>query len=149
MLNHLRSGDIVTITGLNRLARNTKELIDIVERIADAGARLRSLADPWLDTTTATGGTILTVFAGIAEFERSLVIDRTRTGRIAAKVRGVKFGPRPTLTREQIAYARDLVAQEGRSVKETAALLGVHRSTLYRVLSTLEPAYVSVFSAKS
>ncbi len=77
---------------------------------------------------------VLTVFAGIAEFERSLIIDRTRRGREAAKARGVKFGPRPTLSLAQIEHARELIDLEGRTVKETAALLGVHRSTLYRAL---------------
>lgn len=135
LLDHLRAGDVVTVTRLDRLARSTRDLLDIAERIAVAGAGLRSLAEPWADTTTPAGHMVLTVFTGIAEFERSLIIDRTKTGRVAAKARGVKFGPRPILTQEQIAHARHLVGQEGRSVKETADLLGVHRSTLYRILS--------------
>ena len=72
------------------------------QRIQAVGAGLRSLAEPWADTTTPAGRMVLTVFAGIAEFERSLIIDRTRSGREAAKRRGVKFGPRPTLTPAQI-----------------------------------------------
>ncbi len=78
---------------------------------------------------------VLTVFAGIAEFERSLIVERTRSGRVAAQARGVKFGPRPTLTHVQVKHARQLIDQEGRSVKEVAALLGVNRSTLYRGLA--------------
>jgi hypothetical protein len=78
---------------------------------------------------------VLTVFAGIAEFERSLIIDRTRNGREAAKARGVKFGPRPTLTPAQIEHARELIDRDGRTVKEAAELLAVHRSTLYRALA--------------
>jgi DNA invertase Pin-like site-specific DNA recombinase len=74
------------------------------------------------------------VFAGIAEFERSLIVERTRSGRVAAKARGVKFGPRPTLTLTQVEHARQLINQGGRSVKDVAALLGVNRSTLYRTL---------------
>ena len=70
-----------------------------------------------------------------AEFERSLIIDRTRTGRVAAKARGVKFGPRPTLTPAQIAHARRLIDQDGYTAKEAAALFGVHRSTLYRAIN--------------
>lgn len=58
------------------------------------GAGLRSLAEPWADTTTPAGRMVLTVFAGIAEFERSLIIDRIRTGRQAAQKRGVRFGRR-------------------------------------------------------
>jgi DNA invertase Pin-like site-specific DNA recombinase len=136
MLDHLRTGDVVTVTRLDRLARTTRDLLDVAERIKDIGAGLRSLAEPWADTTTAAGQMVLTVFAGIAQFERSLIIDRTRTGRVAAKARGVKFGPRPILTPERIEHARHLVNQDGHTVKEAAALLGVHRSTLYRALSS-------------
>lgn len=138
LLDHLRPGDVVTVTRLDRLARSTRDLLDIAERIQAAGAGLRSLAEPWADTTTPAGRMVLTVFAGIAEFERSLIIDRTRQGREAAKARGVKFGPRPTLTPAQIVHARELIDQEGRTVKEAAALLGVHRSTLYRALDSSE-----------
>jgi DNA invertase Pin-like site-specific DNA recombinase len=81
---------------------------------------------------------VLTVFAGIAEFERSLIIDRTRNGREAAKARGVQFGRRPVLTPGQIAHARELIDKDGRTVKEAAALLGVHRTTLYRALERSE-----------
>ncbi|EGQ8186715.1 TPA: recombinase family protein [Vibrio parahaemolyticus] len=139
LLDHLRPGDVVTVTRLDRLARSTRDLLDIAEQIQAAGAGLRSLAEPWADTTSPAGRMVLTVFAGIAEFERSLIIDRTRSGRQAAKAKGVKFGPPPTLTPEQIAHARALVDQEGRTVKEAAALLGVHRSTLYRAFNKQEP----------
>lgn len=134
MLDHLRAGDVVTVTRLDRLARSTRDLLDVAERIQAAGAGLRSLAEPWADTTSPAGRMVLTVFAGLAEFERALIIDRTRNGRQAAKARGVKFGPRPTLTAAQIDHARQLIDGDGRPVKEVAALLGVHRSTLYRAL---------------
>ena len=134
MLDHLRAGDVVTVTRLDRLARSTRDLLDIAERIQGVGAGLRSLAEPWADTTTPAGRMVLTVFAGIAEFERALIIDRTRSGRNAAKARGVKFGPHPTLTQAQIDHARQLINQDGRTVKDAAELLGVHRSTLYRAL---------------
>ena len=77
---------------------------------------------------------VLTVFAGIADFERSLIVERTSAGRIAAKARGVRFGPSPTLTAEQIAHARQLIDQDRKPVAEVARLLGVHRATLYRAI---------------
>ena len=134
MLDHLRAGDVVTVTRLDRLARSTRDLLDIAAGMQAVGAGLRSLAEPWADTTTPAGRMVLTVFTGIAEFERSLIIDRTKSGREAAKARGVKFGPRPTLTAAQIEHERHLIDQDGRTVKEAASLLGVHRSTLYRTL---------------
>lgn len=138
LLDHLRPGDVVTVTRLDRLARSTRDLLDIAERIQAAGAGLRSLAEPWADTTSPAGRMVLTVFAGIAEFERELIRERTKHGREAAKARGVKFGPRPTLTPAQIEHARELIDRDGRTVKEAAALLGVHRSTLYRALERSE-----------
>lgn len=140
MLDHLRVGDVVTVSRLDRLARSTRDLLDIAEHIQTAGAGLRSLAEPWADTTTPAGRMVLTIFAGIAEFERSLIVERTRRGRAAARRRGVKFGPAPTLTPAQINHARELIEQEDRPMKEVAALLGVHRTTLYRALTREEGA---------
>jgi DNA invertase Pin-like site-specific DNA recombinase len=134
LLDHLRSGDVVTVTRLDRLARSTRDLLEIAERIKEAGAGLRSLAEPWADTTTPAGRMVLTVFAGIADFERSLIVERTSAGRIAAKARGVRFGPRPSLSADQIAHAKQLVEREGKPVSEVARLFGVHRATLYRAL---------------
>jgi len=76
---------------------------------------------------------VLTVFAGIAEFERSLIIDRTRRGREAAKARGVKFGPASKLTPDRLSHARKML-EEGHNIEEAAAVLGVHRVTLWRRL---------------
>jgi len=135
MLDHLRAGDVVTVTRLDRLARSTRDLLDIAEQLQERGAGLRSLAEPWADTTTPAGRMVLTVFAGIAEFERSLIIDRTRTGRQAAQKRGVRFGRRPVLSPDQIVHARHLINQEGRTAGQAAELLGVHRATLYRALA--------------
>jgi DNA invertase Pin-like site-specific DNA recombinase len=134
LLDHLRAGDVVTVTRLDRLARSTRDLLEIAERIKEAGAGLRSLAEPWADTTTPAGRMVLTVFAGIADFERSLIVERTSAGRIAAKARGVRFGPRPSLAAEQIVHARQLIEGDGKPVAEVARLLGVHRATLYRAL---------------
>ena len=136
MLDHLRAGDVVTITRLDRLARSTADLLHIAERIKEAGAGLCSLAEPWADTTTPAGRMVLTVFAGIADFERCLIVERTSAGRSAARARGVKFGPAPSLSAEQIVHARQLIDVEKKAVAEVARLLGVHRATLYRALET-------------
>ena len=95
MLDHLQPGNVVTVTRLDRLARSTRDLLDIAERIGHAEAGLRSLAEPWADTTTPAGRMVLTFFAGVAEFERSLIHERTSAGRAAAKAKGVRFGRPP------------------------------------------------------
>lgn len=135
LLDHLRPGDVVTVTRLDRLARSTADLLQISERIKDAGAGLKSLAEPWADTTSPAGRMILTVFAGIADFERSLIVERTSAGRAAAKAKGVRFGPKPALTTEQITHVQRMIG-EGQAVSEIARLLGVHRATIYRALTT-------------
>ncbi|ASW04411.1 recombinase family protein [Paraburkholderia aromaticivorans] len=135
LLDHLRAGDVVVVTRLDRLARSIRDLLDIVERIQTANAGLRSLAEPWADTTTPAGRMVLTVFAGIAEFERSLIVERTSTGRAAAKARGTKFGRKPTLTPAQLDHIYRLADEGNTSMQEIAALFGIHRSTLFRLLS--------------
>ena len=106
MIEQLHDDDTVVVTRLDRLARSTRDLLDITEKLKEAGAGLRSLAEPWADTTSPAGRMVLTVFAGIAEFERELIHQRTSSGRVAAKARGVRFGRPPKLTADQIALGR-------------------------------------------
>lgn len=135
MLDHLRAGDVIVVTRLDRLARSILDLLDIVERIREAGAGLRSLAEPWADTTTPAGRMVLTVFGGMAEFERSLIVERTSSGRAAAKARGTKFGRKPKLDPAQLKHIYQLVDEGKASRQEIADLFGIDRSTLYRLLT--------------
>jgi DNA invertase Pin-like site-specific DNA recombinase len=139
LLDQLREGDVVVVYRLDRLARSTRDLLEIAELLRDAGAGLRSLGEPWADTTSPAGRMVLTVFAGIAEFERALIHQRTSAGRAAARRRGVRFGRPSKLAAEQIALARRLI-EEGRSAREVARMFKVHRATLYRALGTPSPA---------
>ncbi len=134
MLDHLRAGDVVTVTRLDRLARSRPELLAIAVRIKQANAGLRSLAETWADTTTPDGSEMLIALAGIVAFERGLVAERTSAGRIEARAQGVKFGRPPILCVEQIEHARQLINEDNRPVAEIAQLIGVHRATLYRAL---------------
>ena len=84
MLDQLRAGDMVVVSRLDRLARSTRDLLEIAEQLKEAEAGLRSLHEPWVDTTSPAGRMVLTVFAGIAEFERELIHERTLSGRVAA-----------------------------------------------------------------
>src|SRR5207302_4716241 len=125
MLNQLRAGDTVVVWKLDRLARSTRDLLEIMETIRTAEASFRSLSEPWADTTTHVGKMIMTVFAGIAEFERDLIRERTAAGRKAAKSRGVRFGRPPKLNAEQEQLARRLIG-EGKPVSEIARTFKVH-----------------------
>jgi len=137
MLDQLREGDTVVVWRLDRLARSTRDLLDLCEAIDAAGAGLRSINEPWADTTSAAGKMLLTVFGGIAEFERALIRERTGAGRKAAMKRGVKFGRPPKLNAEQIALVAQL-ADEGQSTPQIAEIFGVHETTIYRCLVALE-----------
>ncbi|PHV10568.1 hypothetical protein CSQ89_15560 [Chitinimonas sp. BJB300] len=78
LLEHLRAGDVVVATRLDRLARSTRDLLELAEILQRANVGLRSVAEPWADTTSPSGKMVLTVFGGIAEFERALIVERTR-----------------------------------------------------------------------
>jgi len=133
LLNNVREKDVVVVTRLDRLVRSTLDLLEVAERLRAAGVGLRSLGEPWADTTSPAGRMVMTVFAGIAEFERTLIVQRTRTGREAAMERGVRFGRPPALTADQLALGRRLV-DEGTSVRAAAQVLRCHHATLYRAL---------------
>jgi len=98
LLRRLEPGDVLLVTRLDRLARSTKDLLNILDEIAKRGAGFKSLADSWADTTTAHGKLMITVLGGLAEFERSLKLARTSDGRARAKAKGVRFGRPPVMS---------------------------------------------------
>src|SRR5258705_6121316 len=97
----LAKGDVLVVTRLDRLARSTRDLLNLLGTIAEKGAGFKSLKDAWADTTTAHGRLMLTVLGGLAEFERELIRTRTGEGRERAKARGVVLGRKPTLPGHQ------------------------------------------------
>jgi DNA invertase Pin-like site-specific DNA recombinase len=138
LLDHIREQDVLVVARLDRLARSTRDLLEIAELLRDADAGLRSIGEPWADTTSAAGRMVLTVFAGMAEFERALIHQRTSSGRVAALKRGVRFGRPAKLTAEQIALGQRLI-EEGRSPRDVARMFKVHAATVYRALSKPGP----------
>jgi DNA invertase Pin-like site-specific DNA recombinase len=134
LLDQVREADVVVVARLDRLARSTRDLLNIAEQLKEAGAGLRSLGEPWADTTSPAGRMVLTVFAGIAEFERALIQQRTSSGRIAAMQRGVRFGRPAKLQADQVALAQHLIGQ-GTPVRAIARMLNVHAATVYRALA--------------
>lgn len=133
MIEGLQEGDTVVIAELARASRSTKDLLELVETINNKGASIKSLKESWLDTTTSAGKFMLTVFSGLAEFERDLISERTIEGLEAAERRG-NVGGRPKKKSEQLDYAIELVKEGVLEKSEICRKTGVSRATLYRRL---------------
>ena len=131
-LKTLGSGDVLLVTRLDRLARSTRDLLNVLDTIGEVGAGFRSLADAWADTTTAHGRLMLTVLGGLAEFERELIRARTGEGRKRAIARGVHMGRPAKLNRDQQLEA--LARREaGETLTDIARTYGVSHTTIGRL----------------
>jgi DNA invertase Pin-like site-specific DNA recombinase len=128
----LGTGDVLVVTRLDRLARSTRDLLNVLATVSERGAGFRSLGDPWADTTTPHGRLMLTVLGGLAEFERSLIVTRTGEGRARAMARGVRFGRKPKLTAHQIAEARAR-REAGEALGDIGRSFNVSHSTISRL----------------
>lgn len=128
----LKAGDVLVVVRLDRLARSTRDLLNVLAEVSERGAAFRSLSDGWADTTTPHGRLMLTVLGGLAEFERELIKTRTGEGRERAKAKGVKFGRKSVLTSDQRAYVAKLRA-EGEGVRQIARVMGVSKATICRI----------------
>jgi DNA invertase Pin-like site-specific DNA recombinase len=128
----LASGDVLLVTRLDRLARSTRDLLNVLDQVAKAGAGFRSIADPIVDTTSPHGKLILAVLAALAEFERSMILARTSEGRKRAQARGVRFGRKPKLSpfQAQEAIAR---REAGEALADIGRSYGVSHSTISRL----------------
>ena len=132
----LQPGDVLMVKCIDRLARSTLDLLNIIDRVAKAGAGFKSLQESWIDTTTPHGVMLLTVLGGIAQFERTLILARTEEGRKRAMARGIKFGPKQKLSPIQIIEAKRRIA-EGETPSSIAPVLGVSRQTISRALGII------------
>jgi DNA invertase Pin-like site-specific DNA recombinase len=134
-LKSLGDGDRFLVTRLDRLARSTRDLLNILDAIAKAGAGFRSLSDAWADTTTPHGRLMLTVLGGLAEFERELIRARTGEGRQRAKERGVHMGRPAKLTAHQKRDALKALADGTATQADLARRFNVSQSTISRLAS--------------
>ena len=128
----LAAGDVLLVTRLDRLARSTRDLLNVLAMVSDKQAGFRSLADPMIDTTSPHGKLILAVLGALAEFERSMILARTGEGRTRAKARGVRFGRKPKLSEYQVKEALARRAN-GESLAVIGRTYGVSHSTISRL----------------
>jgi len=139
-LKSLGAGDILLVTRLDRLARSTRDLLNMIDAIAKAGAGFRSIADAWADTTTPHGRLMLTVLGGLAEFERELIRVRTGEGRTRAKARGQHMGRPAALTRHQQQEAMAALEGGAATQADLARRFNVSQSTMSRLAGKQTPS---------
>ena len=136
LLDYAREGDTVICCKLDRIARSTKHLLEIVDYLQQKNIAFKAL-NINLDTTTPTGKLMLTMLGAIAEFERELMLERQREGIAKAKAAGKYKGRKPTV----LAQAKRIVelSDQGKKKAEIAAELHVGLSSVYRVLASANP----------
>ena len=139
VLRALDAGDTLLVTRRDRLARSTRDLLNILDTIAKAGAGFRSLRDAWADTTTPHGRLMLTVLGGLADFERGLIRARTGEGRERAKARGVHMGRPPKLTPHQRREALKALADGTATQADLARRFNLSSSTISRMVEKAAP----------
>jgi len=135
VIRRLEPGDVLVVTRLDRLARSTRDLLNVLATVAEREAGFRSLKDAWADTTTPHGRLMLTVLGGLAEFERELIRARTGEGRKRAKASGVKFGRPAALTPQERQEALQRLAN-GNAQADVARTFNVSQATISRLSAT-------------
>jgi DNA invertase Pin-like site-specific DNA recombinase len=134
MMNTLREGDIIIVCELSRLSRKVKDIFAIVDKIHELGADIKSLKEDWLDTTTPTGKLLFTFIAGISQFERDMIHERTMEGLNAARKRG-RLGGRPKIPKNDVEAALKMYDSKSFTLAEIEMRTGVKRPTLYLYLN--------------
>lgn len=129
LIKYVRKGDVVRVKSPERLARSTRDLLDIVERLQEKGVSLQFVDSPALNTDTPQGAFMLTILAAVAQVERQTIRERQAEGIAIAKQKGV-YGRGTKIDVEQIAEAREQI-DAGVPKPEVARRLGVSRQTLY------------------
>ena len=132
-LAYARSGDVLVVWKLDRLGRSLAHLIQVVQQLQADGIGFRSLQEN-MDTTTPGGQLIFHIFGALAEFERSLIRERTQAGLAAARARGHAGGRPRVMSAHTLRMARQLLADPDQTVNQVCQVLQVSRSTLYRYL---------------
>jgi len=133
LLRKVREGDVVLVAAVDRLSRDTTDLLVIARDLEKAGAGLRSIAEPLIDTTSDFKELILAIFGIAAKLERRRIVDRTTRGRADAKAKGLKFGRKPTLTPHQKAEAIKRRDKQGETFRSIARSYNVSAQTTHRL----------------
>jgi DNA invertase Pin-like site-specific DNA recombinase len=133
-LKALRQNDVLTIWKLDRLGRDLRHLVNTVHDLTKRGVGLKVLTGQGanIDTTTANGRLVFGIFAALADFERELIIERTKAGLASARARGRSGGRKPKMTAAKLRLAQAAMGQPETKVADLCLELGITRQTLYR-----------------
>lgn len=134
LIADLETGDTVIIADLTRISRSTKDLLEIIDKIKNKGAYIKSLKDTWLDTTTDNpyNDFLLTVMSGLSQLERDLISQRTKEGLVSAKARG-RNGGRPSKQNEKAEMVMALY-DSGMKIVDIVRNTELSRSTVNRII---------------
>lgn len=135
MLDSLREGDSVVVWRLDRLGRSIKDLISLVDKFKSLGVQFISLNES-IDTSSPSGELIFHIFASIAQFERALIVERTKAGLAAARSRGRKGGRKKKMSDTDIIKAQAMINSNDISVSDVALHFEVSRTTLYKYINS-------------
>ena len=136
MIGELKQDDTVIVSELTRLSRSTKDLFEITEQIQGRGANIKSLKESWLDTTTPQGKLMFTIFAGLSQFERDLISERTKEGLASAKARG-RNGGRPS-KRSDKGLTVKILYEKGVRIADIVKQTDLSRSTVNRIVRDIK-----------
>jgi DNA invertase Pin-like site-specific DNA recombinase len=131
-IRSLAQGDVLMVTRLDRLARSTRDLLNVLHEVGERDAAFKSLADTWADTTTPHGRLMVTILGGLAEFERSLIKARCDVGIARARAAGTRFGRKPKLDAFQRREALQR-REAGEPQRAIARTYGVDQATISRL----------------
>ncbi|OUJ04587.1 recombinase family protein [Acetobacter cibinongensis] len=134
LLNQLRQGDSMVVSRLDRLGRDTVDVMSLIGSLTENGVRVRIL-NIGIETGTPNGQLFLTILAGFAQFEREIIRERTRAGLEAARQAGIRLGRSPILTSRQRKHVCEL-RHTGRTLSEIAKIFRVSRSTIWRTVQS-------------
>lgn len=137
LLDDLQAGDTVIVKELTRVSRSTQDMLSLVEQITKKGCYVKSLNESWLDTGSPSGELMLTIFAGMAQFERRLLLQRCNEGRAVAVAKGTKMG-RPRTGGKQLDYALKLYKSQEMSIRKICEVTGIAKATLCRRIKELQ-----------
>jgi DNA invertase Pin-like site-specific DNA recombinase len=137
MLEHLRKGDEVVVWKLDRLGRNTRNLLELVDQLENRGVHFQALTEG-ISTTGPMGRAMLTVMSAFAQLERDQLIERTKAGMAVAKGNGRKAGRREVTAEDEAVAKAKAYHVKGNSVAEIQKLIGASRATVYRYLKMVD-----------